>query len=127
VKAVRHGEIFYGYDTKFLFAEVNGDRVHWTVDQEGNMTPVAIEETIMGKFISTKAVGTISREDLTNAYKFNEGIYHILIKNGYFKVFVLKKNVILINFIMLNIDLSVNCSLFNLFNLLQINSPNNIL
>ena len=74
VKAVRQGEIFYGYDTKFLFAEVNGDRVHWTVDQEGNMTPVGIEETIMGKYISTKAVGTISREDLTSAYKFSEGI-----------------------------------------------------
>ncbi|XP_052230405.1 protein-glutamine gamma-glutamyltransferase K-like isoform X3 [Dreissena polymorpha] len=72
VKAVKQGEIFYGYDTKFIFAEVNGDRAHWTVDGEGNMTPVWLEPAIMGQFISTKAVSTISREDLTHAYKFQE-------------------------------------------------------
>ncbi|XP_053402741.1 hemocyte protein-glutamine gamma-glutamyltransferase-like [Mercenaria mercenaria] len=72
VKAVRQGEIFYGYDTKFIFAEVNGDRVHWTVDQEGNMIPVCVEENLMGQYISTKAVSRISREDLTNTYKFSE-------------------------------------------------------
>lgn len=72
VKAVRQGEIFYGYDTKFIFAEVNGDRVHWTVDQEGNMVAIGVEDNIMGKYISTKAVSTISREDLTNTYKFAE-------------------------------------------------------
>lgn len=72
VKAVKQGEIFYGYDTKFVFAEVNGDRMHWIVDSEGNMTPVAREEKTMGKFISTKAVGTISREDLTQTYKYSE-------------------------------------------------------
>lgn len=87
VKAVRQGEIFYGYDTKFIFAEVNGDRVHWTVDQEGNMVPIGIEEKIMGKYISTKAVSTISREDLTNTYKFSEGTTKLqltsLIKNSF--------------------------------------------
>lgn len=73
VKAVRQGEIFYGYDSKFIFAEVNGDRIHWTVDPEGNMKPIAIEHNVMGRFISTKAVSTISREDLTYAYKFQDG------------------------------------------------------
>ncbi|XP_052816995.1 protein-glutamine gamma-glutamyltransferase K-like isoform X2 [Mya arenaria] len=72
VKAVKQGEIFYGYDAKFIFAEVNGDRTHWTVDHEGNMRPVAVEKNMMGRFISTKAVNTISREDLTYAYKFQE-------------------------------------------------------
>lgn len=81
VKAVKQGEIFYGYDTKFVFAEVNGDRMHWIVDSEGNMTPVAREENTMGKFISTKAVGTISREDLTQTYKYSEG--NILINLTY--------------------------------------------
>lgn len=73
VKAIRQGELFYGYDTKFMFAEVQGDRVHWTVDQEGNMTPIYKENKVIGKCISTKAVSTISREDLTNNYKYPEG------------------------------------------------------
>ncbi|KAK3611436.1 hypothetical protein CHS0354_027163 [Potamilus streckersoni] len=73
VKGIRQGELYYGFDAKFLFAEVNGDRVHWIVDSDGNMTPVAKETGIMGRCISTKAVSTISREDLTNAYKFSEG------------------------------------------------------
>ena len=73
VKAIRQGELFYGYDTKFMFAEVHGDRVHWTLDQEGNMSPIAQEDKLIGKCISTKAVSTISREDLTNNYKYPEG------------------------------------------------------
>lgn len=91
VKAVRQGEIFYGYDTKFIFAEVNGDRVHWTVDQEGNMVPIGIEEKIMGKYISTKAVSTISREDLTNTYKFSEGttkLQLISLRKNSFKILI---------------------------------------
>ena len=74
VKAIRQGELFYGYDTKFMFAEVHGDRVHWTLDHEGNMNPIFIEKKVIGKCISTKAVSTISREDLTNNYKYPEGL-----------------------------------------------------
>ena len=72
MKTIKQGELFYGYDTKFIFAEVNGDRVHWTIDQEGNMVAVAKEQRHVGKCISTKAVSTISREDLTNSYKHIE-------------------------------------------------------
>ena len=31
VKAIKEGLVYLPYDTKFIFAEVNGDRVHWLV------------------------------------------------------------------------------------------------
>lgn len=74
VRAIRNGDLYLGYDTKFLFAEVNGDRVFWTVDSEGNMTPVFRDYDVVGKFMSTKAVNTISRDDVTSKYKHEAGI-----------------------------------------------------
>lgn len=74
VRAIRNGDLYLGYDTKFLFAEVNGDRVFWTVDSEGNMTPVFKDYDVVGKFMSTKAVNTISRDDVTSKYKHEAGM-----------------------------------------------------
>ena len=34
VKAVQNGDVYLGYDTKFIFAEVNGDRLTWVVTDE---------------------------------------------------------------------------------------------
>ena len=34
--AIKKGHIYIGYDTGFVFAEVNADRVEWIVKQEGN-------------------------------------------------------------------------------------------
>ena len=31
VKAIKAGLVYLPYDAKFIFAEVNGDKVHWTV------------------------------------------------------------------------------------------------
>ena len=73
VKAIRNGELYFGSDARFLFAEVNGSRIHWTVDTDGNMTPFQTECDVVGKNVSTKAAGTISREDLTSAYKHKAG------------------------------------------------------
>lgn len=73
VLAIRNGDLYLGYDTKFLFAEVNGDRVFWIVDSEGNMEPVYKDYDIVGKFMSTKAVNTISRDDVTSKYKQESG------------------------------------------------------
>lgn len=74
VKAIKQGKLYLGFDTRFLFAEVNGDRIHWTIDAEGNMEAIAEEKTIVGRFLSTKAVNTISREDVTSSYRYAEGI-----------------------------------------------------
>jgi hypothetical protein len=56
-----------------VFAEVNGDKVYWQVDVDGEMTVTYIDKNCVGKCISTKAVGSNEREDITNTYKFTEG------------------------------------------------------
>ena len=73
VKAVKNGEVYLPYDAGFVFAEVNGDRVYWQVKRDGQMEVMVIDRRSIGKFISTKAVGSNEREDLTNEYKFPEG------------------------------------------------------
>ena len=67
--------MYLGYDTKFIFAEVNGDRVVWLVQANGDMTPVKelCQPHSIGKSISTKAVGSSDRQDITHEYKFPEG------------------------------------------------------
>lgn len=39
VKAIKNGEIYLGYDTGFVFAEVNADYVKWVAlrDATGNI------------------------------------------------------------------------------------------
>ncbi|XP_071091766.1 hemocyte protein-glutamine gamma-glutamyltransferase-like isoform X1 [Haliotis cracherodii] len=73
VKAIKDGEVYLGYDAKFIFAEVNGGRLHWTVDSDGNMSAFKADTNIVGRCLSTKAAGTISREDLTDSYKYADG------------------------------------------------------
>ncbi|EDO43696.1 predicted protein, partial [Nematostella vectensis] len=73
VKAVKNGEVYVPYDTKFVFAEVNGDRVYWDVHSDGEMEVYRIDKQSIGKNISTKAVGSDEREDITHLYKFPEG------------------------------------------------------
>lgn len=75
VAAIKEGNVFYGYDTKFVFAEVNGDRLTWQVDAySGDMHVVGQPQTsAVGKNISTKAVGSTNRNDITDNYKYPEG------------------------------------------------------
>ncbi|XP_013398584.1 protein-glutamine gamma-glutamyltransferase K isoform X1 [Lingula anatina] len=73
LSAIKAGNVYYNYDTPFVFAEVNGDRIHWEVKKDGSMECIYIEKYKVGRFISTKAVGSNEREDLTSAYKFKEG------------------------------------------------------
>ena len=73
VKAIKNGEVYLPHDTKFVFAEVNGDRVRWDVKADGSMEPTIVNARSVGKAISTKAVGADTREDLTLEYKYPEG------------------------------------------------------
>jgi len=48
--------------------------VYWKVNAEGEVTGMLKRETrYVGKNISTKAVGSDEREDVTDQYKFSEG------------------------------------------------------
>ncbi|XP_029445551.1 protein-glutamine gamma-glutamyltransferase 4 [Rhinatrema bivittatum] len=74
--AIKTGEVHLPNDTKFIFAEVNADRVYWLVkmvDGEEKVTQLKEEKSCIGKCISTKAVGKNMREDITRQYKFKEG------------------------------------------------------
>ncbi|XP_053549261.1 protein-glutamine gamma-glutamyltransferase 5-like [Bombina bombina] len=74
VKAVKEGDIDVDYDVPFVFAEVNGDIIHWIIQEHG-MEKGNIDTLSIGKYISTKSVGSNSREDITDQYKYTEGSY----------------------------------------------------
>ncbi|NXD19443.1 TGM4 glutamyltransferase, partial [Spelaeornis formosus] len=76
VKAVREGDVYLPYDSKFVYAEVNADRVYWIVKKVNGKEKyfkVGTETQDIGKNISTKAVGQNRREDITWEYKYPEG------------------------------------------------------
>ncbi|XP_051517923.1 protein-glutamine gamma-glutamyltransferase K [Myxocyprinus asiaticus] len=72
VTAVRNGHVFLKHDTPFVFAEVNSDKVYWQRKADGTFTQVKVEKKAVGHFISTKAVGSDEREDITHLYKHPE-------------------------------------------------------
>ncbi|XP_040186531.1 protein-glutamine gamma-glutamyltransferase 5-like isoform X2 [Rana temporaria] len=72
VKAIKEGDIDVDYDIPFVFAEVNGDIVHWVL-QDGGAEKGQTDTYSIGKFISTKSIGSNTREDITDQYKYTEG------------------------------------------------------
>lgn len=76
LKAVKEGDVYLPYDSKFVYAEVNADKVYWRVKEENGRnkyTKLGVESQSIGVNISTKAVGQNRREDITWQYKFPEG------------------------------------------------------
>lgn len=93
VKAVKKGEIHIGYDTAFVFSEVNAEVVHWIVapDEVEVTRYSSIDHKYVGAKISTKFpdgkpttnirhLGGWGRKDdskvrldITDTYKFKEG------------------------------------------------------
>ncbi|XP_069067613.1 protein-glutamine gamma-glutamyltransferase 4 [Pleurodeles waltl] len=76
LNAIKTGEVYLPYDSKFIFAEVNADQIFWmvkVVDEEEQITQLHEERCNIGKCISTKAVNQNRREDITSQYKFIEG------------------------------------------------------
>ncbi|NXW56817.1 TGM4 glutamyltransferase, partial [Eurystomus gularis] len=76
VKAVREGDVYLPFDSKFVYAEVNADQVYWLVkkvDGKDKFYRLSTQTQGIGVNISTKAVGQDKREDITSEYKFPEG------------------------------------------------------
>ncbi|MGH0188201.1 UNVERIFIED_CONTAM: hypothetical protein FKN15_028530 [Acipenser sinensis] len=73
VKAILEGDTDLKYDVAFVFAEVNADKVCWVVRPDGTMIRDSSDIKTIGKNISTKAVGSTEREDITHLYKYPEG------------------------------------------------------
>lgn len=72
--AIQNGDVYLGYDAKFIFAEVNGDRITWLMT-DNDLIMAALDPSSVGKHISTKAVGSNYRMDITHLYKHPEGDY----------------------------------------------------
>lgn len=71
--AVKQGDVLLNYDTAFVFTEVNADINRWVVYPNGSRVKVYCDTTSIGTHISTKAVGSNQRVDITCNYKYPEG------------------------------------------------------
>ncbi|XP_052062412.1 hemocyte protein-glutamine gamma-glutamyltransferase-like isoform X2 [Mytilus californianus] len=82
--AIKRGEVNMPYDTPFVFAEVNADRVNWELNEVDETNNVGLERRSVGMRISTKLPKgrtgcvedfcyDIQREDVTRMYKHEEG------------------------------------------------------
>uniref|UniRef100_A0A7N6ASJ3 Protein-glutamine gamma-glutamyltransferase K n=1 Tax=Anabas testudineus TaxID=64144 RepID=A0A7N6ASJ3_ANATE len=71
--AVRNGQVYLKYDCPFVFAEVNSDKIYWQKNANGTFTQIYSEKKTVGHYISTKAVGSDERNDITDLYKYPEG------------------------------------------------------
>ncbi|XP_041978983.1 annulin-like [Aricia agestis] len=67
--AIYNGDMDLPYDNKFVFAEINADWIQIGPDKKVQL----VNTTSIGQKISTKAIGSYEREDLTNCYKSPEG------------------------------------------------------
>lgn len=61
------------HDGPFVFAEVNADYVTWLWHEDESWERVYSDTKKVGRCISTKAVGSDSRVDITGLYKYPEG------------------------------------------------------
>ncbi|KAI4882190.1 hypothetical protein NFI96_024771 [Prochilodus magdalenae] len=73
IAAIRSGQVYMRYDTPFVFAEVNSDKIYWQRNLDGTFSQIHSEKNVVGRCISTKAVGSDQRSDITHLYKHPEG------------------------------------------------------
>ncbi|CAG2185515.1 TGM1 [Mytilus edulis] len=84
LEAIKRGEVHMPYDTPFVFAEVNADKVNWELNEVNEFTIIGVDKRSVGMRISTKLpkgrTGCIEhfcydtqREDVTRMYKHEEG------------------------------------------------------
>uniref|UniRef100_A0A3B4FWG1 Protein-glutamine gamma-glutamyltransferase 2 n=1 Tax=Pundamilia nyererei TaxID=303518 RepID=A0A3B4FWG1_9CICH len=71
VKAILNGETDLKYDAPFVYAMVNADCIDWLVT-DGTMVNIFSDTKRIGQNISTKAVGSNTRLDITDSYKYKE-------------------------------------------------------
>lgn len=53
--------------------QVNSDKIYWQRKADGTFSQIHSEKKAVGHCISTKAVGSDEREDITHLYKHQEG------------------------------------------------------
>lgn len=69
VPSIKGGLYSFTYDVGFLISEVDADIVYFVRDAKGTWVERNIDSTMVGRAISTKAVGSADRVDITASYK----------------------------------------------------------
>ncbi|XP_050079098.1 annulin-like [Anopheles maculipalpis] len=70
VAAIKQGYVHVPFDGDFIYAEVNADVIYWTIGNDQNPPkPIEIKTNQIGRDMSTKAIGSNKREDITDQYK----------------------------------------------------------
>ncbi|XP_048352849.1 protein-glutamine gamma-glutamyltransferase 5-like [Sphaerodactylus townsendi] len=72
VMAIREGDVQHRYDAPFVYSMVNADRVAWLLSGT-RKEKLNWDTSAIGNHISTKRLGSQDREDITSAYKHQEG------------------------------------------------------
>ncbi|KAM9296689.1 protein-glutamine gamma-glutamyltransferase 6-like [Gastrophryne carolinensis] len=73
VNAIKEGDIDVNFDGSFVYSEVNADRNTWIYYDKDFKEKVYTDTEHVGKCISTKALGSDGRVDITDNYKYPEG------------------------------------------------------
>ncbi|XP_069033497.1 protein-glutamine gamma-glutamyltransferase 2 [Embiotoca jacksoni] len=73
VTAIKEGNLGVKYDAAFVFAEVNADIIQWILQPDGQRQKISVNQSSVGRNISTKSIYGDSREDVTLHYKYPEG------------------------------------------------------
>ncbi|KAJ8007947.1 hypothetical protein DPEC_G00099470 [Dallia pectoralis] len=73
VLAIKHGQLCFQFDARFVFAEVNSDVVFKSRNRDGTLTTVKVNTSHVGRMVLTKSPGQDTRRDITDHYKFKEG------------------------------------------------------
>ena len=68
-----------GFSSCFSY-QVNSDKIYWKKNLDGTFTQFHIEKKAVGHCISTKAVGSEERADITHLYKHQEGAEFFLFR-----------------------------------------------
>ncbi|XP_056406403.1 protein-glutamine gamma-glutamyltransferase E-like [Hyla sarda] len=72
VHAIKEGDVDLDLDGPFIFSEVNADCITWIYYDKDLKEKVYTDREKVGKNISTKAVGSDTRIDITETYKYPE-------------------------------------------------------
>jgi len=70
--AIKEGTKDVNYDLEFIYAEVNADENYYVEGDDGYKLVRTITDSV-GVSMSTKAVGSTNRHDVTGEYKYAEG------------------------------------------------------
>ncbi|XP_053575265.1 protein 4.2 [Bombina bombina] len=73
VRAIKNGDVDINYDVHLIFSKVNTDCTVWVRNSEGFFTKALGDTRHVGESISTKSVGSNTRQDITLNYKYPKG------------------------------------------------------